>query len=358
MRVRVTGEPLVVCGGTLCVTACVGGVLVTSAFEGETLRVEGSTCKSAQLAHGDAADVGRVRLAWFDDDADPAVPARGRAANRARQRSLGRVWPAVSITFGVVVVMFFVLRALDDSSLLRPPSYYLNLAEAQYANERFDLALATLAFAESGASAEELGRARQLTEKIRSLQRQLAVSAEVTAADSACGLLRSFEKHYLGTPSRPAARELVRLCDKWTEQYAALHSEHPSAAALLEEVSQIRTRHVAVAALGSPDVASDVVFAAESRLRFIWRDYRGAVQRLDAFLATHAGDPVALAARADLLLDGRAWLDKRLRRVDTALDRGNLENAARDIVSMERWAAISEWREDVAARRARLEAQR
>ena len=357
-RVRVTGEPLIVCGGTLCVTACVGGVLVKPAAEGATLRVQGRTCRSAQFAHGDAADVGRVRLTWFDDEADPTARERGRAATRARQRPVGRVWPAVGITFGVVVAMFFVLRAVDDSTLLRSPDYFLNLAEAQCANERFDLALQTLAFAESGASPEESRRARGIAEKIHRLQRQRAAAVEVAAAESARGLLRSFERRYLTTPSRAAARELVRLCDEWSERYAALRSEHPDAAAMLEDVSRIRAQHVEVAALGSPDVAGDVVFAAKSRMRFIWRDYRGAVERLDAFLATHADDAVVLTARADLLRDGRVWLDKRLRRVDAALERGDLENAARDIASLERWVAISEWRDDVAARKARLDVQR
>ncbi|MCK5944971.1 MAG: hypothetical protein KAI24_23490, partial [Planctomycetes bacterium] len=133
---------------------------------------------------------------------------------------------------------------------------------------------------------------------------------------------------------------------------------HPDGKPLLAAVTGLRERFAPAAGAGSPDTAADVLFAARSRLRFQWRDYRGAFERIDAFLAAHPDAAEVVAARAAMLDDGRDWLDKRLRRLDRALQQGDLDHVERDLESLDRWVAVPEWRDDIERRRRQLDAQR
>jgi hypothetical protein len=110
--------------------------------------------------------------------------------------------------------------------------------------------------------------------------------------------------------------------------------------------------------LSEPDTAADVIFAARARLRFPWRDYRGAMARLDAFLAARPADPDVVAERAKLLAEGERWLQGKLRSIDGLLDRGDTDNAERDLAQLERWSALPEWAAAVAERKQRLAAAR
>ena len=108
---------------------------------------------------------------------------------------------------------------------------------------------------------------------------------------------------------------------------------------------------------GSPETADDVIFAARSRMRFQWRDYKGAFAALDGFLSSNADDAEVIAERKQMLSDGEQWLQKQLRRLDRQLERGDLDNAEKDLDKMEKWVVIPEWQAVVAERRARWQSQ-
>lgn len=367
-RVRVAARPLLVHGGTLKVVPTADGVRIEHPQRGETLRVHGEDLPCKDLTHGDAVDVGRVRVTWFADDAAGhgshsrgAGRARTRdaaAGRKVRSRSRKSVWPALLITVAVVLVVLFALRRLGNSTWPRSPMHYVDLAQIQYDNNRPERALETLEFALKEATGDARERAMALQRDIRKLMLENASALEVSAARREHGLLESFVQRYLVEPERPAARELVRLCDAWSERYGEVCGWHPDGKPLLAAVTGLRERFAGTAELGTPESADDVLFAARSRLRFQWRDYRGAMARIDAFLARAAGDERVQAERTRLVREGREWLDKRLRRVDRALERDDLDNAERDLDSLERWVAIPAWEADIAQRRERFEAQR
>jgi phosphate uptake regulator len=127
---------------------------------------------------------------------------------------------------------------------------------------------------------------------------------------------------------------------------------------LLQAIEAMRERFVIPAALGSTESAADVLFAARSMMRFQWRDYIGALARIDAFLARNADHAEVIAARAGMLEEGEQWLQKRLRRLDLTLQRGDTGNAEMELDKLDRWVAIPEWQPRIAERRARWQAAR
>ncbi|MFN3241849.1 MAG: hypothetical protein ACE37K_10090 [Planctomycetota bacterium] len=367
-RCRVAGQPLLVQGGSLRVVPIAGGVRIESPEAGQPLRIHGQDLLCKDLADGQSVDVGRVRVTWFDDGAAAPAGARGgraragrdgaSAGRRPSRRSPTSTWPAVLITVAVLGVALFVLRRLGNSTWPRSPMHYVELAQIQYDNNRPERALETLEFALKEATGEAKDRALALQRDIRRLMLENAAALEVSAARREHGLLESFVQRYLGQPERPAARELVRLCDDWMDEYGELCEWHPDGKPLRAAVTELRGRYVGDAGLGTPETAADVVFAARSRLRFQWRDYRGAMARIDAFLGRNPDAAEVRAEREQLLRDGAEWLGKRLRRIDAALQRGDTGNAERDLDNIDRWVALPEWQAEIEQRRKRLEAQR
>ena len=122
---------------------------------------------------------------------------------------------------------------------------------------------------------------------------------------------------------------------------------------MLGYVEQRRAKYLPAAALGEPDTAADVIFAAQTLLRFQWRDYRSAIARLDALLGQH-DDAAVQAERTRLIADGEQWLQGKLRHVDQLLERGDRDNATRDLESIEKWSMLPEWQAMVQERRSRL----
>jgi len=358
VRVPVADRPLLVCGGTLRVVPSERGVRIESPEPGASLRVQGEDRAGVELIHGRGVDIGRVRVTWFDGVVSVDAAGRARGSARSSRSPRSNAWPAVVVTVGVVVLALFVLRGLDGALVLRPPSYYVELAQAQYENNRLERALATLTSVKDDTVGGVRVTALALERRIRRLLRESDAAADVAAARAEHRLLVSFEARYLTTPQRPASRELVRLCDEWSNAHGEVCGWHPDGSSLLAAVAQLRERYAAAAELLQPEDRADVVFAAESRLRFMWRDYKGALVRIDTFLAAHPEEQALRAERSRLLREGREWLEKRLRRVERAVGSGDLDNAARDLVHLERWVAIPEWEAEIAAQRAQLEAQR
>jgi hypothetical protein len=281
-------------------------------------------------------------------------PARSRP--RARRRTS---WlPALAITAAVLLVVVFLVQRLRDSTWVHSPKHYVELAQAQFDHNKLERALETLAFALRDGSGDEHAQAVALDEKIRRRMLENAAAQQVLSAKHEHDLLQSFVETYLQSAERPAARECVRLCDVWLANNREACSVHSLGKQLLQAIEAMRERFVIPAALGSTESAADVLFAARSMMRFQWRDYIGALARIDAFLARNADHAEVIAARAGMLEEGEQWLQKRLRRLDLTLQRGDTGNAEMELDKLDRWVAIPEWQPRIAERRARWQAAR
>lgn len=280
-----------------------------------------------------------------------------RASQRMRRAPKKTNWlPASAITAALLVIAMFVVQRLSDSTWPHSPKHFVELAQAQYDNNDPQRALETLAFALRDATGETREQAEELEKDIRRMMLEQASALQVSDARYELDLIKSFVSRYLKSTERPAARECVRLCDIWLESFRSACDGHSRGQAVLTELESIRSRYISAAAPGSPETPADVIFAARSRLRFQWRDYKGAFAALDAFLARNAGDEAVTKERKKLLTEGDEWLQKQLRRLDRQLERGDLDNAEQDLGRMDKWVVIPEWQEVIDERRSRLQA--
>jgi hypothetical protein len=283
-----------------------------------------------------------------------AKSSDGPSRNRLRTPKRTSWAPASAITAAVLLVVVFVVQRLRDSSWPHSPKHFVELAQAQFDNNKLERALETLAFALRDGSGDEYAQAVALDEKIRSRLLEKAAAHQVQSAHHEHNLLKSFVATYLRSVERPAARECVRLCDVWIAKNKEACSVHSQGKQLLEATEAMRERFVIPAALGAAESAADVIFAARSMLRFQWRDYIGSFSRIDAFLLRNPGHKEVVAARKTMLAEGEVWVDKQLRRLDRTLQRGDTGNAETDLDKLERWVAIPQWQPRIAERRARL----
>jgi hypothetical protein len=344
---------------------------------GGTVEVNGEALFCKDLAAGDRIDVAGVHLRWLPDAGAP--PPRAAAApattaghrrrpprrddSRPRHRARSRPVPTGAlVAVGVLAVLglaFVVFRALSGSTWPSSPQSYVDLARAQMENRQYQRALDTLAFAMREATGRTRAEAQQLEADIRKLMVETAEMPRVLAARSEHDQLLGFVSRYLRDGStRPAARELVRLCDGWLERHAEVCGRHADGQPLLRTVEELRARHLPMAGLPGPDTADDVVFAARSRLRFQWRDYRGAIARLDAFLAAQPAEESVRRERAAIVAEGEQWLAGKFRHIDLLLQRGDLGNAEDDLAQLERWSVLPEWLPQLEERKRRLAARR
>ena len=363
----------------------VGGVRIEPTSPGALLHIDGEELFCKQLCAGEFVVIDSVRLRLLGAASAASAQARQVAARASRRRSQpqpkpkqkpearssegparSRVrarrrtsWvPASAITAAVLLLVVFVVQRLQDSTWPHSPKHFVELAQAQFDNNKLERALETLAFALRDATGDEHAHAVALDEKIRSRMLENAAAQQVLRAQHEHDLLKSFVATYLKSVERPAARECVRLCDAWLDTHREACSVHPQGKRLLQAIEAMRERFVIPAALGSAESAADVLFAARSMLRFQWRDYIGAMARLDAFLARNQGHAEVSAAREDMLAEGEQWLQKRLQRLDRTLARGDTGNAETDLNQLERWVAIPRWRTRIAERRAKLASMR
>lgn len=351
-------------------------VRVEPVRHGATVDVNGEPLFCKDLEPGDEIEFGGCMLRWIVKRG--ATPAAGRhapaprapvrtpaprakapAAPAPRTRTArSRGTPAWMMVSGVVVLVLagivLALQAFAKSSWPHTPQDYVDLAREQLANSQPQRALDTLDVALAHAEGGTRDQALKLQADIRRLLVERTEVPKVQTARREQELLASYEARYLqGAAERPAAREFVRLCDAWLAQHGDLCRRIAEGNSLVQFVEQVRTRYVTAAALGEPDTAADVIFAAQSKLRFQWRDYRSAVARLDAFLAQHADEAVQ-AERARMIADGEQWLQGKLKFLDQLIARGDRDNAERDLQQIEQWSMLPEWEPMVKERRAKL----
>ncbi|MEY4829378.1 MAG: hypothetical protein RLZZ562_1174, partial [Planctomycetota bacterium] len=139
-------------------------------------------------------------------------------------------------------------------------------------------------------------------------------------------------------------------------KHEAQLARNASGDSLLRSVRALRETAAAKAQLDQPESAQDAVFAARARLRFMVREYRAAIARLDTFLATHPGDEVVTTERAAILAEGKEWIDKQQKRIAQHADRGEWDRAREELAKIDRHALLPEWEPAVADVRARLAA--
>lgn len=343
------------------------GVRVEPVQPGGSVEVNGEPLFCKDLAADDVIALGTLELRWIPErEVVPARPTKGgpRAAVRssaspvARGRARSRGAPTWLMTSGVFAVLLvagiLVLKVLSASNWPHSPSDYVDLAREQLANSQPQRALDTLDVALKNANGATREQALALQADIRRLLVERLELPKVQTARQEHELLVSFESRYLGAAiERPAAREFVRLCDAWLREHGDVCRRVADGEPLLRSVEQRRARHLAAAAQGEPETAADVIFAAQSLLRFQWRDYRGAMARLDAFLARQP-DAAVQAERARMLAEGEQWLQGKLRTIDSLLERDDLDNAAKDLQALEKWSTLPEWAASVQERRSRL----
>jgi len=326
------------------------GTRVEPVRPGGTVAVNGEDLFCKDLEPGDVIVVGDLELRWLATASPRAAamqaaepvsaprPARRAAVRRAPARQ-ARNWLSISAVFLVVIgAAAIVLRSCAGSTWPHSPQHYVDLARAQLGNNQAQRALDTLDFALRDATGATRDEALQLRADIEQAQRERAERPKIEAARSEHDLLLSFESRYLRDgAARPAARELIRLVDHWLAAHGELCGRHSQGGAMLRAVEGLRSRYAPVAALGEPDSAADVIFAARSRLRFQWREYPAAIAVLDTFLQGH-DDADVKAERAAILTEGDEWLRDRLRSIDLLLDRGDRHNAGLDLEQLERWS--------------------
>ncbi len=337
---------------------------------GALLRINGEDLLCKDLQPGDVLSFGGLRLRWLGGGGGGGNTARGRprpsragaaarspaaAAPRApRRRARSRGVPGWALAFLVLVLVGSALalsvKACAGSTWPRTPQVYVDLAREQYLRGNPEQALATLDFALREATGAARDQGLALQEEIRTA---LALRADLPALQQArtdLQELRSYADRYLaGGPVRAPARDLVRQLDAWTTAHGAVCQRHQVGRDLLQQAERLRAQHAPAAALGEPDTADDVVFAARARLRFTVRDYRSAMALLDAFLARQPGEggDAVRAERQAMLAEGASWLEARLRLVTQLLEQGRTGDARREMAAIDRFAALPEWAERI-----------
>lgn len=343
---------------------------------GGTVAINGEELFCKDLRDGDVIALGNLQLRWIAGS--PSLPPaalvppgtglgtpgkRGaKASERASKRTqrpsrsggVPTVLPVTGLSLVVVLVGFLLYRHFAGSTWPSSPEHYVELARSQLANQEPQRALDTIAFALREASGETRKEALALEADIRRLQLEVAQMPMVIAARNEHDQLLEFAARNLrDRPERAAAREFVRQCDQWLSRHRQLCSENRDGKPLLATIEEQRARFVAIAALEEPDRPSDVIFAARSRLVFQWRDYRGAIERLDAYLAKNPDADQVRTERAAITTEAEEWLQKRLANIDYIIGRGDHERAEQDLAQLER-KGLPHWASQLAQRRSRL----
>lgn len=368
-----------------------GGVRVEPARPGGTVTVNGEELFCKDLDEGDVIAAAAATLRWLPGPPVPAaaspsgvpreaatpLPTRGpqsaatavaatpgtRTRTAAPERSPQRARRSRTPTWVSVLVLLLVCgfaalvayRHFSGSTWPSSPQHYVDLARAQLANQRKQEALDTLAFALREAAGATREEALRLEADIKRMLLDAAELPKVSTARQEHDLLLEYLGRYLRDQGeRPAAREFVRLCDQWLARHSEVCGRVTEGQPLLRAVQEQRSRWLPLAAMEQPETAADVVFAARTRLRFQWRDYRGAMARFDAFLAANPGDAVVGKERDAVLAEGLEWLGVKLRTIDSLLSSGDRDNAERELTQLERWSVLPSWAAMVAERRQRL----
>ena len=269
-----------------------------------------------------------------------AKPAEERQPRQPRRSTSSRgtpPWAVMSLAVLGGVVTILVLVKILSASSGRDPGSLLNLAEHKLKRGEVSVARSYVDQAEQGnPDVATQRRIREIRARIDRVARRSADLNAIAAAGRGYNHLQRVKETYLdGKPMRrAAAREFVREADEWLAEHRDVCSRYDEERALVDTVVSWRSTYAAPAALGEPDNADDVVFAAS---RLVWpkykRDYRGALAKLDAWLAANPDSPDAARVREQRetwVVDSGPFFEKacgaidrliRADRVGMALDR-------------------------------------
>ncbi len=368
-------------GASLRIVPTQRGRRLEPLLPGSMIEVSGQQLFCKDLAPGDRFEFAGRRIVWRSDVELPLAGAASRSTQRPRRhdgaaaakqtvvedasassrrrpqprssRALVLVLMSLSIGVGWVVLRFFDMRkSVPD------PSDRVDLARTQFESGQYDRALSTIRQAMEHEVPQDVRRAaEELTAQIATTQKAVVDSVAVQQGREAADLLQTFVERYAqGRLQRPAARELLRLCDAWQNTHGAVASLSTDGARTAAAVVALRDRAAAVAEASTPDTAADAMFAARTHLRFVIREYRAAVVRLDAFLAAHPGDQSVVGERTALVAEARAWLASQLPKIEQKLTRGDVDAARAEFAQFEKYALLPENEAVVAELRQRLRA--
>lgn len=356
-------------GAELRVVPTRSGLRLEPVRPGAMVEVSGEELFCKDLVDGDTFAVGGSRVVFRSD----AKPAKAAPAQREAERA-PRVHPAaaararssreraskpllVSLVSLSIVCAIAALRWLDSATSRRDPAELLTFARIQFESGQYARARATLDDAVRDGDSDIRAEADRIRVRIAAVEREADASLLVSRARQAEESLASFEDRYARQGlERPVARELLRLCDAWLAEHEARIVGSVDGKPLVASVRARRERAVAKADAASPESAADAIFAARAHLRFVVREYKAAVARIDAFCASHPDAADAAAEAVAIRQDGKAWLEKQVARMSQSVDRGDMERAREDFAQIERHALLPEWEPIVAPVRAKLAA--
>jgi hypothetical protein len=341
---------------------------------GSLVSVSGQDLFCKDLAHGDWFSVGGHRVSFVADAA--ASNARAQAVPHTRRSSAtsdveraeapqrvaktpSRTSPVLigSLVSLALLCAFVLFRFLDAATSGRDPKELLTFASIQLENGQYARARATIEDAMKDGDPDIRRDGEALRSRIDAVEREALFVVVLQTAREEDEALRSFVDRYARPAlERPAARELLSMCDAWLSRHEAQLARHASGDALLRSVRSLRETAVANAQLDQPESAQDAAFAARARLRFMVREYKAAILLIDTFLATHPGDAVATAERAAILAEGKEWIDKQQKRIAQHADRGEWDRAREELAKIDRHALLPEWESAFVDVRARIAA--
>lgn len=363
-------------GGTLRIVPTRAGFRLEPMRAGAMVEVDGQELFCKDLADGDAFAVEGRRVVFRSDVAQAArataataqegrrapsmPPSRGEVVARTRERSQReRTSKPLLASFVslALVVGFVALRWLDAATSGHDPEELIVFATLDFERGQYASARQRIEEAVRDGDLEVRAKATSLRARIDAVEKQAEAVALVQRAREAAESLRSFEDRYARNGlERPAARELVRMCDAWSVEHAQRVLAADGGASLVAAVKAQRDRAEAKAELAQPETAADAAFAARARLRFVVREYKAAVERIDAFVAAHPDDALARSEADAIRAEGKAWIEKQVARLLQQLDRGEVDRVREEAQQIERFAVLSEWQTTFAPVRDRIAA--
>ena len=364
-------------GAELRIAPTRSGLRLEPVRAGAMVEVDGEQLFCKDLEDGDSFSVGSARVVFRSDapvavrtggigaptgrssgSGAPPPPSRGEAAVRTRQRSAREQTSKpllISLVSLSLLVAFAALRWMDSATSGRDPEELLVFATLDFERGQYASARQRIDEAVRDGDLDIRAKAAELRARIDAVEKQAEASAMVQRAREGVETLRSFEDRYARNGlERPAARELLRMCDAWIAEHAQRIAGGAGADSLVASVKAQRDRAAAKAEASQPETGADAAFAARARLRFVVREYKVAVARIDAFVASHPDDAFAVSEAAAIRAEGKEWIAKQATRLLQQLDRGDVDRVREELQQIERFAVLPEWEPVVAPVRERL----
>ncbi len=364
-------------GAELRISPTRSGLRLEPVRAGAMVEVDGESLFCKDLEDGDSFSVGTARVVFRSDApaamrsggsaasagrssgaGSPPPPSRGEAAVRARQRS-SRERTSKPLLFSLVslslLAAFVALRWMDSATSGRDPEELLVFAALDFERGQYASARQRIDEAVREGDLDVRAKAAELRARIDAVEKQAEAASLVQRAREEQETLRAFEDRYARNGlERPAARELLRMCDAWIAANSQRLAGSSGGDSLVASVRAQRDRAAQKAEASQPETAADAAFAARARLRFVVREYKAAVARIDAFVASHPDDAFAVSEAAAIRAEGKEWIAKQATRLLQQLDRGDVDRVREELQQIERFAVLPEWEPLVAPVRQRL----